>query len=148
MANFKFRYSKILEIKVQEEDDKKQLLATKISDMERIRGKLEEVKAQRLAYEERILSEMRGGVSAQKISSYNRFKKWYRDEIENFETRLDMAQRALSIAREELLTATQEVKKIEKLKEKAFNEYKFKEEKAMQEMIEETINFQMAKERE
>lgn len=148
MANFKFRYSKILEIKVQEEDDKKQLLATKISDMERIRGKLEEVKAQRLAYEERILSEMQGGVSAQKISSYNRFKKWYRDEIENFETRLDMAQRALSIAREELLTATQEVKKIEKLKEKAFNEYKFKEEKAMQEMIEETINFQMAKERE
>lgn len=148
MANFKFRYSKILEIKVQEEDDKKQLLAAKISDMERIRGKLEEVKAQRLAYEERILSEMRGGVSAQKIASYHRFKKWYRDEIESFETRLDMAQRALSIAREELLTATQEVKKIEKLKEKAFNEYKFKEEKAMQEMIEETINFQMAKERE
>ncbi len=142
---FNFRYQKVLEIRIKEEDEAKKILASKLADMERIKQELSKIKHDKIAFEQKILNEMKEGVDAKRAASYNRFKKWYRDEINNFEMMLVGAKRAVKQARSQLMLATQEVKKIEKLRENAYNEYKFNEEKAMNEMIEEAVSFMSAK---
>ncbi len=142
---FKFRYQKVLEIRISEEDEAKKVLASKIADMERIKQQLRKTKHDKVVFEQKILEEMKEGVGAKRIASYNRFKKWYRDEINNFEMMLEGAKHAVKYARSQLMLATQEVKKIEKLKENAYNEYKFNEQKAMNEMIEEAVSFMSSK---
>ncbi len=145
---FKFRYEKVLDKRIVEEDEAKRNLAQKIGDMERISTKLESIKADRVNYEHKMLAQMQSGISANQLSGFNSSKKWYRDEIENYEHLLIEAKNQVSLSRERLIIATQELKKIEKLKEKAFEEYKFLEQKEMNEMIEEVVSFQMARKSE
>lgn len=147
MAGFKFRYQKVLDLRLKEEEEKKKTLASKIKDMERIKRKLEDLRSQRGLFEQKMLQEMQDGVSASRLSIYGASKKWYRQEIEDYESRLELSKAAIRIARLKLLQAAQEVKKIEKLKEKAYEEFKAKEEKAMQDMIEEVVSFRFSKER-
>ncbi len=143
MAGFQFRYQKVLEVRQREEDEKKQALASKIADRERIKLALEKARQDKIDYEKKVVEEMTEGVSASRASSYNRFKIWHREEVLRFENLFKTASKEVLMARERLILATQEVKKIEKLKEKALAEYKFNEEKAMNEMIEEAIGFQL-----
>ncbi len=144
---FQFRYQKVLEIRITEEDEAKKNLASKLADMERIKQELAKIKQAKLAFEQKILAEMAAGVDAKRVASYNRYKKWYRDEIAKFEMMFEAATQAVKQARQQLILATQEVKKIEKLKENAYNEYKFNEEKALNEMIEEAVSFMSSKKR-
>ncbi len=141
MRGFKFRYAKLLKLRRDEEEDRKLELANKIADRRRIRDKLDLTLDERKKYEEKIAEEMKRGVGASRVATYNASKRWYREEIEKLEEMLRLAEIEVEKARNEVILAMQEVKKIEKLEEKAIAEYKFEEEKKMANNIEEVVNF-------
>lgn len=141
---FKYKYEKILSLRREEEEDRKQKLAAKVADLTRIRQKLEELGTKRRDYDDSQNEKLKGGTSAEEVWRYASGKKWYKEEIERVEEIRRIAERALAQARLELTLATKEVKKFEKLREKALNEYKAKEQRDFNEMIDGVMNFKEA----
>lgn len=144
MAGFKFRYAKVLQVRMDEEDEQKQKLANKIADMLRIREKIENLNRDRESYSKKLMGELKGGTSAVNLWAHNSAKRWYKNEIDEYSHMLELAETEVSKARADLMTASQEVKKLEKLKENALNEFRAEEEKQLSEMIDGVISFQSA----
>lgn len=141
---FKYKYEKVLSLRREEEEEKKQLLAAKIADLGRIRQKLQEVEAKKRDYEEMQSESLKSGTSAEAVWRYASGKKWFQEELKRIEELRHIGERAVSRARMELTLATKEVKKFEKLKEKALNEFKAKELRDFNEMIDGVMNFKEA----
>ncbi len=141
MRGFKFRYEKVLKVRRDEEEDKKLELAKRIAEVSKIKSQIAETIEERRKYEEKIADEMKKGVSASRVSTYNASKRWYREELERLEEMLRIAEIEVEKARDNLMIAIQEVKKIEKLEEKAKEEFKLAEEKKMAETVEEVVNY-------
>lgn len=142
MAGFKFRYEKVLQLRQDEENEKKQLLAEKISDLTRLRDKVERLKSEKKKNDEIILQKLSGGVNSADLSLIQNSKRWFRNEIKHYQELIVLAENTVKIARNDLMNATQELKKMEKLKEKAFKEYNEIEEKEFSDMIDGVINYQ------
>lgn len=142
---FKYKYEKILSLRREEEENKKQKLAAKIADLGRIKQKLEEIIQKKEGYELSQGEKLKSGTSAEEVWRYASGKKWFKEEVEHIEEMRRFAERAVSQARMELTLATKEVKKFEKLKEKALNEYRAKELRDFNEMIDGVMNFKEAR---
>lgn len=142
---FKYKYEKVLSLKIEEEDDKKHKLAAKIADMGRIKQRLEQVQIERRSFEDRYREELRRGSKAGEAWLIASNKRWYKEELEKLLNLLRLAENNVNLARMELTLASKEVKKFEKLKEKAYGEFKAREQREFNELIDGVMNFQVAK---
>lgn len=142
--SFKYKYEKILSLRREEEEEKKQRLAAKITDLARIKQKLEEVARKKIQYEARQSESLKQGTSAEAAWRYASGKTWYKEEMARIEELRLIGERAVAQARLELTLATKEVKKFEKLREKALAEYRAKELRDFNEMIDGVMNYREA----
>ncbi len=147
MPGFKFRYDKILQVRFDEENEKKQILAEKIADMNRINEKLRSLIDQKSVYDSSVLKKLSSGIGSEELGLIDRSKRWYKEEIALFSERLDIAKGEVEKAKENLILAVQEVKKMEKLKEKALEEYEEEENRNFSNMIDGVVNYQSAMKR-
>lgn len=137
---FKYKYEKILALRLEREDECKLKLARKISQMEEFSKELEEIKRRYSGFTKSLDAQLKAGI---KISSYEFAKMnklFFEQEIKRLEYELYKAEQSVELARRELLESTKEKKKYEKLKEKAKDEFIFKLEKADNELIEEFVS--------
>lgn len=142
MSKYKFKYSKILGIKRDSEEEHKRKLASRILDHSRLSEKLRSLEAERRSYFDEANSKMSSGLSSDALWRMESAKKWFKTEIGRYEELVELAKLEIKKAQDELLNANIEVKKLEKLEEKAKLEFKANEEKDMGNMIDEVINFQ------
>lgn len=142
--SFKYKYEKILSLRREEEEEKKQRLAAKITDLARIKQKLEEVARKKIQYEARQSESLKQGTLAEAAWRYASGKTWYKEEMARIEELRLIGERAVAQARLELTLATKEVKKFEKLREKALAEYRAKELRDFNEMIDGVMNYREA----
>lgn len=137
---FKYKYEKILTLRLEREDECKLKLARAITKMEELSGELSSVKLQYDEFVKSLDVRLKEGikVSAYEFAKMN--KRFFEEEIRRLEYDIYKATQAVELARRELLESTQEKKKYEKLKEKAKDEFIFKLEKADNELIEEFVS--------
>ena len=137
---FKYKYEKILTLRLEKEEECKLVLAKAISGMEEFSKQLHKINLEYSEFMHTLDFQFKEGI---KISSYEFAKMnklFFEQEIKRLEYELYKAAQAVELARRELLESTKEKKKYEKLKEKARDEFIFKLEKADNELIEEFVS--------
>lgn len=137
---FKYKYEKILALRLEREDECKLKLGRAIAKMEELSKELDAVKLQHGEFMESLSIRFKEGI---KISTYEFAKMnklYFEQEFKRLEYEMYKASQEVELARSELLESTKEKKKYEKLKEKARSEFIFKLEKADNELIEEFVS--------
>ena len=138
---FTFKLQKILELKLRQEDEKKNQIA---SLMKSIRTKEEEIK---LIYEDKKqkeynLSETRNkGISILEIRNINQYLSFLDKRINALRFEISSLESNLALKRNEYLELQKERKTFEKLKEKDFEKYLYHEKKEEEKIIDQIVTF-------
>ncbi len=138
---FKFKYERLLSLKIDDEEYRKVKLAEKITELTNKKEELSRFIVRKNRFNEEHIEKLKSGVSASVMRSYNTSKIWFMREEGRLNNEIALISDELVIARENLKKANMEVKKLEKLKEKDALEYIKKQEKDFDIMIDELISF-------
>lgn len=120
---FQFKYERLLKLKVDEEQEKKNILAVCQNKKDQAYAGLEALKAQKADYESALASTLVSGVKVSEYQQMRTGETWFAESIESAKRKLRQAELDLITARVALVKATQEKKKYEKLKEIALDQY-------------------------
>lgn len=137
---FKYKYEKILSIKADNEEEYKLKLAQAIAYKEEVENRLLRMSSQYEAFIQKMYSDFQEGVKVAVHDFILMNKRYYKEQIRSLEYELYKADEKVNKSRLELLEATKEKKKYEKLKERALNEYISKLERAEAQMLEEFVS--------
>lgn len=137
---FKYKYEKILSIKADNEEEYKLKLAQAIAYKEELENRLLRMSSQYEAFIQKMYSDFQEGVKVAVHDFILMNKRYYKEQIRSLEYELYKADEKVNKSRLELLEATKEKKKYEKLKERALNEYISKLERAEAQMLEEFVS--------
>ncbi len=124
---FRFKYQNILKYRQDQEGNAKNNLAIAIQDLEKTKTKLELLQQQKLEYLQRRQSELQAGVTAVVFRNYQASLEYFQTAIEDTKIEISEAEKTVEQARKLLQEATQEKKKLEKVKEKALADYREEE---------------------
>ncbi len=124
---FRFKYQNILKYRQDQESNAKNNLALAMQDLEKAKASLSLLQQQKLDYLQRRQSELQSGVTAAVFRNYQPSLEYFQTAIEDTKIEISEAEKAVVKARELLQAATQEKKKLEKVKEKALADFREEE---------------------
>lgn len=127
MKKFKFKLETVLKVKIRVEELRQKELKEAEVRREQARRQLiqrqEEVQATVANYREQF----QASIDLNKANDYHRFLLWLNKQVELAMQRLEQCEQEVRERRLKLMEATREKKVLEKLKEKAYEEYKAEE---------------------
>lgn len=141
MAVYKFRLQKLLNYKVNMEEEKKNEMSIASKRLEEEKGRLLELK-RKLNEMSNILKEKTSqGMAVNELKLLANYIDYYKRGIKEQIVKIKMAEDYLSTCRAELIKATQEKKMIEKLKEIDYGKYLYEEQKKEEKLVDDLVSF-------
>lgn len=120
---FKFKYQSLLKYREDLERQAKHSLAMAINQRDRAAQMLTSQIESAKQHENRHRQAMQAGISAAKLAMHQIEKAYYKDAIISCKQQLSKADQHIATCRQTLLEMTVERKKMEKLKERAIQNY-------------------------
>lgn len=145
MKKFKFRYESILNQRLDEEKKIKNYLAQAIGESQRLKKEFSNLEQKEKKYLEFIGSELSKGFVGSQCKSYSQGKTFYREKKNFLLKRIAQADQKIEKIKINLSEAMKKRKTMEKLKEKAFEQYVESINQAEQKLIEEIVNYKNSK---
>ena len=140
MKKFQFTLQKLMDFREQELDRQKNALAVLQGDLKRIMDRREELSAMVARYSSELVASGAAGVSAAEMAMRKRYIVTLQQEIHECEQRAFLKQQEIEKQLAVVVDATKDVKTLEKLEEKQFEEYKAAEGKENELFIEEFVS--------
>lgn len=141
MSVYKFKLQRLLDYKTNVEEGKKNELGMAIKRLEKEKSRLCDIKL-RLNETNRIFhKKASGGMTVNELKILLDYIEYYKRGIKEQKLKIRMAEDYVSTCREELIRATQEKKMIEKLKEKDFKKFLYREQKKEEKLVDDIVSF-------
>ncbi len=128
-------------MKKQIESNMKNELGKAVQELERQKNILKEIEAERDEYIREINSKSSSGISVGLLKEYNSYISLLKDRMKLQIKNIRYAQEIVDKCREQLITAVQERKMMEKLREKKYEEHVKGQQKMEQKVIDEIASF-------
>ncbi len=141
MGKFVFKLQAVLNLKKQIESNMKNELGKAVQELERQKIILLDIETERDEYIGEINSKSSSGISVGLLKEYSSYISLLKDRIELQKNNVRRAQKSVDKCREQLVTAVQERKMMEKLREKKYEEYIKEQQKMEQKVIDEIASF-------
>ena len=141
MPKFNFRLQGYLGLKEKLEDQRKQEYGRAMSELERERGKLEDLETRRAETIAAFRDELAAAVSPQRAGNYNNFLSWLKASVKHQTARVQRAEAEAERRRAALTDAMKERKMLETLKDKDYADYVREQNLAEQKAADETVSF-------
>ncbi len=145
---FTFRYEKVLKFREDEEFQKKNQLGVCIAKKEGLVREKAELESKKEDFVIEKYDHFLRGLKASDLQFYQTNEAWFKDEFERLSKAIREAELAIITARIELVKATQEKKKFEKLKERAVKEFEEAQNYAEAQLVDQIVTFNATKNRQ
>lgn len=141
MKKFVFRFESILKMHIDREAEIGGELAVLMSELEMIDRSLRETEEKNRMLLEDIDRKKERGTSVQEICLAEEGRRYFKTQIESWEEKRDLQLDRIALKRTELTEAMKQRKIMEKLKEKAHDEYVEAFEREERKVIEEIVTY-------
>lgn len=136
---FKFRYQKILDLRMDKEDEVKRELGVAINALSSLEVKLSEIMSKKKDFDTMFQDALNNGVAAHDLAYYNSYVDVIKKEITDAQNRIKRKKEEITLIKRQLHEAMKKRKIMEKIKEndhEAFmEEEKIKEAKEIDEIV-------------
>lgn len=141
MAAYKFKLQKLLDYRINMEEEKKNQLSFAIKRLEQEKDRLSELKSKQKEMDKIFKEKTSQGIAVNELKLLVNYIDYYKRGIKEQKIKIKMAEDYVSTCREELIKATQEKKMIEKLKELDYSKYLYTEQKKEEKLVDELVSF-------
>jgi len=141
MKKFNFRYESVLKMRLDHEERIKNELAKLITHRQALLDALEVLSENAKAYEAHIQLILANGDSKNERLQFVSGKKYYSDHKKEIKQKIILVDKEIKKTQEKLVEAMKERKVMDKLKEKAFQEFVEAINDADAKLIEEVVNY-------
>ena len=142
MAKFLFKMDSLLRLRDSIEEQKKNEFGRAVAELERHREKLNELMLEK----ERVVGEfheaLKNRIDSKKSDRYNKYIRLLDKRIDDQHVVVEKCEIIEEECRLELIEATKEKKKLEKLREKQFQLYLIEEKREEQKITDELVSYQ------
>ncbi|MFO7820388.1 MAG: flagellar export protein FliJ [Halanaerobacter sp.] len=123
MKKFEFRLESILDLRKQEEKNIQKELMRLRKNYNELQDKLEEKKADKNKWQQKLASEQEEGINSTTVVKYRNYIGYLYDEIEEIKLEMNHWREKIEDCQERLLAKLKEKKKLAKLKERQAKEH-------------------------
>ena len=141
MAAYKFKLQKLLDYRIIMEEEKKNHLSLSIKRLEEEKDRLFDLRNKQKEMGKIFKEKTSQGIAVNELKLLVNYIDYYKRGIKEQKTRIKMAEDYVSTCREELISATQEKKMIEKLREIDYSKYLYTEQKKEEKLVDDLVSF-------
>ncbi len=141
MKKFSFRYDSVLKMRLDQEDRIKNDLAKLISKRQEYIDALTTLVESAEAYDQHIQKVLMDGDAQNERQQFTQGKKYYRDQKNKLKDKIAAVESDIRKTQAKLVEAMKDRKVMDKLKEKAFQEFVDAVNEADAKLIEEVVNY-------
>ncbi len=138
---FKFKLQRILDLKIKQEDEKKNQIAVLINSIKDKEEELEKVLSEKKEKEVSLNMDSKKGISILEIRNINQYLLFLDKKINTINFEISSLESNLKQKRQEYLELQKDRKTFEKLKEKDYEKYLYNEKKEEEKMIDQIVTF-------
>ena len=142
MAKFQFKMETVLRLRESIEEQKKNEFGRAAAELERQKEKLKAIIAEQRQMIQEFHEAVKARIDSKKSDQYNKYIKLLDKRIEEQQAVVKKCEAIEEACRKELIEATKEKKKLEKLKEKQFQQYVIEEKREEQKVTDELVSYQ------
>ena len=142
MAKFLFKMETVLKLRESIEEQKKNEFGKAAAELERQREKLKEIKQEQKRMIQEFHDMVKKHIDSKKSDQYNKYIKLLDKRIEEQKAVVKKCEAIEEACRKELVEATKEKKKLEKLREKQYQQYLIEEKREEQKVTDELVSYQ------
>ena len=138
---FRFKLQRILDLKLKQEDEKKNQIATIMQAIKTKEDELESLTSEKKQKEFSLNDSRKKGISILEIRNINQYLLFLDKKINTVKFEISSLESNLNQKRLEYLELQKERKTFEKLKEKDYEKYLYSEKKEEEKMIDQIVTF-------
>ncbi|WP_347450848.1 flagellar export protein FliJ [Acetoanaerobium noterae] len=138
---FRFKLQRVLDLKLKQEDEKKNQIATLIQAIKTKEDELEALISEKKQKEFSLNDNRKRGISILEIRNINQYLLFLDKKINTLRFEISSLESNLNQKRLEYLELQKERKTFEKLKEKDYEKYLYNEKKEEEKMIDQIVTF-------
>jgi flagellar FliJ protein len=127
MAKFKFKLETVLKVKIRVEELRQKELRVAEIQRDQARRQLLQRQAEVAQALNNFREDLTRRIDVREAVNYDRFLRWLNKQVELAAAHLEQCERQVAEARNKLIEAAKERQILDKLKEKAYEEYKLEE---------------------
>lgn len=127
MAKFKFKLETVLKVKLRVEELRQKELRVAEIQRDQARRQLLQRQAEVTQALDNFREDLMRHIDVREAVNYDRFLRWLNKQVELAAAHLEQCERQVAEARDKLIEAAKERQILDKLKEKAYEEYKLEE---------------------
>ena len=138
---FRFKLQRVLDLKLKQEDEKKNQIATLMQAIKTKEDELEALISEKKQKEFSLNDNRKRGISILEIRNINQYLLFLDKKINTLRFEISYLESNLNQKRLEYLELQKERKTFEKLKEKDYEKYLYNEKKEEEKMIDQIVTF-------
>ena len=138
---FRFKLQRVLDLKLKQEDEKKNQIATLMQAIKTKEDELEALISEKKQKEFSLNDNRKRGISILEIRNINQYLLFLDKKINTLRFEISSLESNLNQKRLEYLELQKETKTFEKLKEKDYEKYLYNEKKEEEKMIDQIVTF-------
>ena len=138
---FRFKLQRVLDLKLKQEDEKKNQIATLMQAIKTKEDELEALSSEKKQKEFSLNDNRKRGISILEIRNINQYLLFLDKKINTLRFEISSLESNLNQKRLEYLELQKERKTFEKLKEKDYEKYLYNEKKEEEKMIDQIVTF-------
>ena len=138
---FRFKLQRVLDLKLKQEDEKKNQIATLMQAIKTKEDELESLMSEKKQKEFSLNDNRKRGISILEIRNINQYLLFLDKKINTLRFEISSLESNLNQKRLEYLELQKERKTFEKLKEKDYEKYLYNEKKEEEKMIDQIVTF-------
>lgn len=138
---FRFKLQRVLDLKLKQEDEKKNQIATLMQAIKTKEDELEALISEKKQKEFSLSDNRKRGISILEIRNINQYLLFLDKKINTLRFEISSLESNLNQKRLEYLELQKERKTFEKLKEKDYEKYLYNEKKEEEKMIDQIVTF-------
>ena len=138
---FRFKLQRVLDLKLKQEDEKKNQIATLMQAIKTKEDQLEALISEKKQKEFSLNDNRKRGISILEIRNINQYLLFLDKKINTLRFEISSLESNLNQKRLEYLELQKERKTFEKLKEKDYEKYLYNEKKEEEKMIDQIVTF-------
>jgi len=138
---FRFKLQRVLDLKLKQEDEKKNQIATLMKAIKNKEDELEALISEKKQKEFSLNDNRKRGISILEIRNINQYLLFLDKKINTLRFEISSLESNLNQKRQEYLELQKERKTFEKLKEKDYEKYLYNEKKEEEKMIDQIVTF-------
>lgn len=141
MGSYRFKLQKLLELKENLEEEKKNQLGLAFQRLKDENEKLKLLRAELNIADKELNDQAKNGIEIRELKVFTQRIDYYKSLIKQQILSVKMADEYVEVCRLELLKASQDKKVMEKLKDKDYVKYLYTEQKKEDRIVDELVSF-------